>query len=76
MWAEPAAVYGRVLSFLELRDWQPPSFGNFSYAVGRRRQPSEAKSPELVAWMRDYFRPHNERLYDLIGHDFKWGLDT
>jgi hypothetical protein len=76
MWAEPATVYSSVLSFLGLRDWQPPTFGNFSYVAGRARQQSAATPPELVAWMRDYFRPHNERLYDLLGRDFEWGSNT
>lgn len=29
-------------------------------------------SPETRAKLQDYFRPHNERLYELIGADFGW----
>ena len=29
-------------------------------------------SDELLREMRDYFQPHNERFYELIGNDFGW----
>lgn len=73
MWTDPAGVYSRVLSFVGLRDWRPPTFANFSYAEGNTPRSSSPVSPDVLAWMRDYFRPHNERLYDLVGRDFEWG---
>ena len=32
--------------------------------------------PETRARLADYFRPHNERLYELIGIDFGWERDS
>ena len=36
----------------------------------------EAIPPELRAQYTEYFRPHNERLYELIGIDFGWERDA
>jgi hypothetical protein len=32
--------------------------------------------PETRARLVDYFRPHNERLYELIGIDFGWERES
>jgi len=32
----------------------------------------EALDPEVRASLNEYFRPHNERLYELVGRDFGW----
>ena len=31
-----------------------------------------AKMAEEVQLFNEWYRPHNERLYKLIGHDFMW----
>ncbi len=60
------AVYTEILTFLGLRPWTLPAYE-------RRR----AKSyPPMDARVRgrlvEYFRPHNQRLYQFLGRDFGW----
>ncbi len=63
---DPAAAYARVLDHLgappyELPDY-PPIFER-EYAP---------MAPETRARLSEYFAPHNERLYALVGQDFGW----
>ncbi len=59
-------IYKQVLEFIGLQDWemelyQNPNFGAY-----------ETMSPELRARLAEYFRPYNQRLYELVGRDFGW----
>jgi Sulfotransferase domain len=31
-----------------------------------------AITPEVRSWLTEYFRPHNQRLYELVGRDLGW----
>ncbi len=33
---------------------------------------TEAMNEETRGYLIDYFKPHNERLYDYLGRDFGW----
>jgi len=73
MYDDPAKVYAEILDFLGLRRWQPRQFVNQSYLT----RPDATSTPvevsdETRAWLRDYFRPHNVRLKELLGRDFDW----
>lgn len=60
-------VFDRVVDFLGLPRWRPAEFGN--------RFPGEYKekmNDATRAWLLDYFRPHNAKLYDLLGRSFSW----
>jgi Sulfotransferase domain len=62
-----AAVFARVLQFLELPSWQPQKFGN--------RYPGkyqEKMSPDVRRRLVAYFAPHNEQLYAHLGTRFDW----
>lgn len=64
--SEPAETFARVTEFLGIDDWQPPSF-----------PPSNTNSyPDIDAGLRadltEWFRPHNERLYEYLGERFDW----
>lgn len=64
--AAPQRVYGRVLSFLELPPWTPPSF---EQANGRSRAPM----PEsLRRRLDEHFLPHDEALAALLGEPPSW----
>ncbi|NIO35606.1 MAG: sulfotransferase [Planctomycetales bacterium] len=66
-----AEVFDRVADFLGLPRWRPREFGN--------RFPGEyqAKMNEATRqWLIDYFRPHNAKLYELLGRDFSWEQRT
>jgi hypothetical protein len=64
--ANPAAVVGDVLKFLELPAWRPNARNNYG----------EAQYPKMEARIRahliEYFKPHNKRLRDFLGQDFGW----
>ncbi len=60
-------TYGRVLEFLDLPAHTPQHFGalnTFPYP------PMDASIRERLA---DFYRPHNERLWEFLGEDYGWG---
>jgi hypothetical protein len=61
---DPTATLKRVAQFLNLPAWEPREYRR--YNVG--------DYPEMAASTRqrlmEYFRPHNQRLYDLVGLTF------
>jgi hypothetical protein len=67
--SDPTGAYSRVQSFLGLPDYQaaelePQYVGHY-----------DAITSEDRAASRDYFRPYNERLYELLGRDLGWDAD-
>lgn len=67
MKTEPELLLGEVLTFLGL----PPATSiDLRARNERKRQPSIA--PETRESLRDYFRPHNRRLVDLLGRELSW----
>ena len=63
---QPAATVAQVLQFVGL----PParSFGFRRFNVGDY----EGMDPAIKARLTEYFAPHNQRLYDLLGRDLGW----
>lgn len=67
LFGTPPEIFEQVLDFLDLPRWKPQQFeplGQGHYSGGmnsatRRR-------------LRDYFEPHNQRLYRYLGIDFGW----
>jgi len=71
LFTEPETVLAATYDFLGLPAHRPEKV--------RRLNAGEAYSgvsPETRASLTDYFRPHNERLYELIGIDFGWERDA
>lgn len=66
----PGEVFGRVLDFLELPHWKPEILD----AASRRRHGEryEPMAPSTRERLREYFEPHNQRLYESLGRDFGW----
>ncbi len=62
-----AEVFERVLQFLGLPKWQPAHFGNRFPGKYRERMSDDTRL-RLI----EYFRPHNERLFELLGERFNW----
>jgi hypothetical protein len=56
-----------VLGFLDLPEWEPKNVP--ARNKGRYTQPM---SPETRERLREYFEPHNQRLYEYLGRDFGW----
>ena len=68
LYREPAATLGRVLEFLELPAWTPPSFPVLASAPVSRSGMSPATRAALV----ERYAPHNEALSELLGHRLTW----
>jgi hypothetical protein len=66
MFRDPALMHRRVLEFLDL----PVRL--LTRYPRRNLRPYGALDPKLRERLRAYFRPHNERLSDLLGADFTW----
>lgn len=63
----PEAVFKQVLEYLELPDWSPSKYQKYNYnRYGQTLDRSTRK--DLI----EYFRPHNQRLYQLLQTDFGW----
>jgi hypothetical protein len=60
-------VYQQTLQFLGVRAWRPTEFRNHFDGGYKVKMSSETRR-RLV----DYFAPHNQRLYDLLGQRFDW----
>lgn len=63
----PTDAYFKVIHFLGLSYLQPEHFtiflkGNYNTNI----------KPDTLNYLIEYFRPHNQRLYDLLGIDFAW----
>jgi hypothetical protein len=63
---DPAAVLKKVLEFLHLSPWQPKVQNNY----GQAEYPK--MDSRMRSRLREYFQPHNERLYEFVGRDFGW----
>lgn len=69
-YADTPKVFSQILAHLDLEQWQPTEFANYSYASTR---PSDSGLPDHVrAQLADYFRPLNDELFQLIDRDFGW----
>jgi hypothetical protein len=64
--SDPHGAYARLNDFLELPDYRPAQFK--AQYVGAY----DAIAAEDLSALREYFRPYNERLYELLGRDLGW----
>jgi Sulfotransferase domain len=64
----PQAYFKKVLEFLKLPDCELPQYQSFN-----ARNERESMLSEQTRWqLKEYFKPHNDRLYQLLGNDFGW----
>jgi lipopolysaccharide transport system ATP-binding protein len=63
----PEESYRRVLDFLQLSHHTPEEFVPFN-----KSKDNMVVSAETIQWLEDYFRPHNEKLFELIGERYEW----
>lgn len=59
-----------VLDFLDLPDWEPGA-SDLSDRLNKGGY-EQKMDPATRQRLRDYFEPHNQRLYDYLGVDFGW----
>jgi Sulfotransferase domain len=68
--ARPERVFDDVCTFLGLPQLSPEALPRLNVSAEYQHMP-----PETRARIADYFRPHNERLYELTGIDMGWERD-
>ena len=66
---DPSSVFRQVLDFLHLPTWEPEVFKASNVGCYQPMNSSTRK------FLHDFFRPHNERLYKLLGTDLGWDND-
>jgi hypothetical protein len=66
---QPQEVLEQVLQFLGL---DTGVAGTIDYSPRRKGKYRSTLEPSLRAKLNDYFHPHNERLYALLGKHFDW----
>jgi len=62
----PEQILAQTLSFLNLPDWRPRKF------IRQNAGKYSGMSPQIREFLRDYFEPHNQRLYEFLSRDFGW----
>lgn len=65
---DTASGYKQVLDFLALRDLGIPAEFPKKHVGGYKSQMDE----DTKMYLNEYFKPHNQRLYELLGRDFGW----
>ncbi|VEN74637.1 conserved hypothetical protein [Candidatus Desulfarcum epimagneticum] len=68
LFEKPDDVFSGIFSFLGLPAYRLPVIKEHH----RKKYP--AMSEETRRALSEYFRPHNKRLYEMLGRDFGWGL--
>ncbi len=63
----PEAVFKQVLDYLELPDWSPKTYRKHNI-----NSYPQAIKPNTKEFLTEYFQPHNQKLYELLGVDFGW----
>ena len=66
LYSKPEVIYKKMLDFLKLTKFELKSFENI-----KKREYSKMK-PETRKKLVEFFKPHNERLYKLLGTNFRW----
>lgn len=68
-YGDTSAVFSQIVGFLDLPEWQPRTFHNFSFVPP---QPTNHMPEQIRTLLREEFADPNQRLYELIGRDFGW----
>jgi hypothetical protein len=65
-YGDPAASLQQVCAFLNVPNWELSEYQRHQEG----RYPT--MNPATREWLLDYYRPHNERLYDYLNARFDW----
>lgn len=66
-YANPQPHFVKAIEFLNLDAWEPKTFKVFNSGGGY-----EKIDDNLRKRLVDYFKPHNERLYQMLGVQYEW----
>ncbi|MBL7924910.1 MAG: sulfotransferase [Bacteroidia bacterium] len=65
-YADPAPYFRAVVKFIGLNAWEPPVYKVFNAGGEYEKMPEDLRRRLL-----DFYRPHNERLFQLTGQHFE-----
>ncbi|MBL8151206.1 MAG: sulfotransferase domain-containing protein, partial [Blastocatellia bacterium] len=63
---KPPLVVAEIIKFLKLPSWQLEDTNNYNKGSYSKME------PKIKSRLVDYFRPHNQKLYEFLGRDFGW----
>jgi hypothetical protein len=66
LYADPEGTLARVVAWLGLPAWSPEELPAYN------QKPYPGLDPEVRRRLADFFAPHNQRLYALLGRDLGW----
>uniref|UniRef100_A0A8C2ZBC6 Sulfotransferase n=1 Tax=Cyclopterus lumpus TaxID=8103 RepID=A0A8C2ZBC6_CYCLU len=70
--SDPAGELGKVQDFLGLQRIKPEGSSK-PHCLGKTKGRTHASiNPEVMQRLRDFYKPHNQRFYQLAGQDFGW----
>ena len=61
-------IFQEVLEFLEISKWSPKEFVQYKKLGNKRKE----MKPETRKKLIEFFKPHNEKLYEFLGRKFDW----
>ena len=65
---DTSRIYKEVLEFLNLPNQELPEYKQ----IGKAKYKQPKMNPETRKKLVEYFKPHNERLYEFLGRRFDW----
>jgi len=68
MLKKPNETYQQIVKFLNLSPWVLKEYKH--YRVGSYKKP--LMNPDTRQQLRDFFKPHNEKLSEFLGKNFEW----
>ena len=66
LFTDTTNVLERMLDFLEIPHWEPET-----YSIPNKREYTGV-SPLIRQRLDEYYKPHNQRLYEYLGEDLGW----
>jgi len=66
LFSDPKGIFKQTQDFLEIPEFDIKKYG--SHFSGEYSQMNES----IRNYLREYFKPHNEKLYKFLGKDFEW----
>jgi len=67
MYADPLSIVNKTLEFLDLPKWDLREFKKYNFHRYEEEMQTETRK-RLI----EFFKPHNEKLYDYLGRNFNW----
>ncbi len=64
--SEPSKIFSQILDFLEVKHYEV----DFSKKYNARQY--KEINPNSKKFLQNFFKPHNEKLYKLLGRNFNW----